>query len=53
MTTCPFTKQECSSDCALLFHNPYDDKTSCSLHALAVSSTEITEIVREMNENLG
>lgn len=53
MLTCPFSKQECSENCALFFQNPYDDKTSCSFRLIAFAATEITEIVREMSENLG
>ena len=50
---CPFTRQECISDCALFFQNPNDDKTSCSLHAIAVSGSEITATLREIAENYG
>ena len=50
---CPFTRQECISDCALFFQNPYDDKTSCSFRVIAFAATEITEIVREMSVNIG
>ena len=53
MLTCPFSKQECNENCALFFHNPHDDKTSCSLHAIAVSGSEITATLREIAENYG
>ena len=53
MLTCPFSKQECNKNCALFFHNPYDDKTSCSFRVLAFASVEITEVIREIAENYG
>ena len=52
MTTCPFSKKECDENCALHFRNPYDDNASCSFRVLAFASVEITEIVREISENL-
>ena len=53
MTTCPFSQNQCDENCALFFHNPYDDKSSCSFHAIAVSSSEITATLREIAENYG
>ena len=52
MAICPFSQNECHENCALFFHNPYDDKTSCSFRILAFSSIEIKEILREISENL-
>ena len=53
MAICPFSQNECHENCALIFHNPYDDQTSCSFRTLAVSSIEIKETLREIAENYG
>lgn len=52
MTICPFSKQECTSDCALLFHNPYSDKDSCSFQAIALSSVVISEELKEISSSM-
>lgn len=49
---CPFTKQECTPDCALFFQNPYNDKTSCSFHSIAFASVVISEELKEISSSL-
>ena len=52
MMLCPFTREECTSDCALLFHNPYSDKHSCSFQSIALSSVVISEELKEISSSM-